>query len=470
MIFPTLRSSSSAVVTFAAVVYATAYLALRRICQALVGLGTRAVQAAAPNLSPSAALAIAVGLEVLILFRPSPAVDGFSSVFAIAQTSATAMLLLVCAGSARVSLKTPLRLSDLAMPTSWPERSVANALSRRSDAIFTRLTLFHSVLLIPVFVGVASAALISSVSVALYFLVISACGETFELVDHTNLHNRVFTPRLGARPHMRFALRGLEWWHDNIASVMIGRIPRLYRTQHLFVHHVEDNGAADPQSTSAYDRTSYFDFSRYAFRMALNLVVPAEIAVYLIRRGRTRPVRSLGVGILMYAGVLIGLSLWNPMAAVVLMALRFSAGVGVALLNFFEHGLVDPSEPANIYRSASTVALKGPEAHGALGSDLHIAHHLHPSRHWTQLIDDARASSETYEAEGTIVYGNATRLTRYMLLRQFDRIAAECIDRPNAVTPAELERRARPLRPRKERAEVRALDRALSTAVARTLV
>ena len=77
-----------------------------------------------------------------------------------------------------------------------------------------------------------------------------------ETLDHTNIHTRVFSPKIGASPRIKALLSTLQFYFEYVFSVLTSRAPGFYRVQHVYVHHVEANGPLDTQTTLPYDRTS----------------------------------------------------------------------------------------------------------------------------------------------------------------------------------------------------------------------
>jgi hypothetical protein len=169
---------------------------------------------------------------------------------------------------------------------------------------------------------------------------------------------------------------------------------------------------------------------------------------------------------------LMSILVWlAPPCAIVILSIRFSAGVSAALLNFCEHGLVDPADPQNVYRSASTVQIQG-EDHGSLGSDLHIAHHLHPGRHWSLLVEEARAGMSRYLELGVIVYRSNESIVRDLLRHRFDHIAAHCVldGMKLEELAAEIRRRASPSQQTHRHPLVHRTDEILGRIASRVLI
>ena len=75
-----------------------------------------------------------------------------------------------------------------------------------------------------------------------------------EITDHTNIHTRIFQPKLGATPRVKRLLGWLQVYFECVLTLLVARVPGYYRVQHVHIHHTEDNGPADSQTTLPYDR------------------------------------------------------------------------------------------------------------------------------------------------------------------------------------------------------------------------
>ena len=353
-------------------------------------------------------------------------------------------LLAISISGTRRALELPRGLDEIKVPRSSFERLAARYVANPLDAVFVRLTVGISAVILPSFAGVLVPVTCSPYVMVLYVLLMMTCAEPFELVDHTNMHNRVFFANRDCSTVSRTALRCLALWQEYGLTLAMTRIPHRYRVQHLYVHHIENNGPTDPQSTIRYDRTSYFAFSRFALKMGVNSTFPWGVSRYLFRVGRYRALVVLHANLLGYVAFLIALTILNLPAAILIIALRFSSGTGATLLNFYEHGLIDPSDVQNLYRNAVTIAILHENEHGSLGNDFHVAHHAHPGRHWSQLIEEARASVALYGQKDAIVFRDARAVVRNLLRRRFDALAAQCElnGRSPSALAQELQRRA----------------------------
>ena len=274
------------------------------------------------------------------------------------------------------------------------EKLISQHLNHPIDAIFTRIWLGNSLALIPL------TTLLIIPSTVNYFVLV-ALGVAMlmaqfphEIIDHTNIHTRVFQPRLDASPQARRVLKGLQLYFENVLSILVSRTPKFYFAQHVFVHHHEGNGPDDSQSTEPYDRTSFFDFARHAFRQGVHLVTGVAIWRYLKARGKDRPARQMMIGLGAWYVILIAIATFNPVASVVLFASRFLGGNVQSLVAFWQHGLVDPRD--STATAGNTIDFAGPQ-HGNLGNDFHVEHHDQPSRHWSKYYE---LYSRKTQAEG----------------------------------------------------------------------
>ena len=200
--------------------------------------------------------------------------------------------------------------------------------------------------------------------------------------EHGDSHYSFFRPRRNACLTDAAIFRAIDWFSKYPLAIITVRIPNWYGVQHVAIHHAENNGLADTQSTAYYDRASFIGFACCAQQFALSGLVPIELAYYLIKTRRAKPLRQLMIGYVVYMGALALLAFYSPIAAVLLLLVRY-AGLLADCSSFFqEHGLLDPDHPDEIVTNSLHYNASGNE-HGNRGEDLHIEHHLRPGLHWS---------------------------------------------------------------------------------------
>ena len=277
---------------------------------------------------------------------------------------------------------------------------LAHMLHHPIDAVFTRVWVANSVLMIPL------AMLLILPNTINYFVIVAYATALLlgqfpqEVLEHTNIHTRIFSPKGGASPRIKLLLKALQFYYEYVFALLTCRVPGFYRVQHVYVHHVEDNGPLDTQTTLPYDRTSFLDFSRHAFWQGLDLVSGGLLIGYLAKKGKTRQIREVVHGLTIWYAALLAVALLNPIAAVYLFLSRFLGGTFITLVTFYQHGLVDPDEPHEVH--AHTIDYAGSE-HGNLGFDYHVEHHLRPARHWSNYYEEFTRAAEKDSGHPAIV-------------------------------------------------------------------
>jgi hypothetical protein len=265
------------------------------------------------------------------------------------------------------------------------ERLLAAHLHHPIDAVFTRVWLANSIAIIPLSVLIVLPGTINYLVIVGYTVMLLLTQLPQEITDHTNIHTRIFQPKLGASQGVKRLLSWLQVYFEWVLTLLVARVPRYYRVQHIYIHHTEDNGPADSQTTLPYDRTSFLDFSRHAFRQGVDLVTGWWVLSYLHRKGKTRPMREVMRGLALWYAILLVLAILNPIAALVLFSSRFLGGNILSLIAFYWHGVVDPEDHQSAHGNSIEYVGSG---HGNLGDDFHAVHHLRPGRHWSHYYEE----------------------------------------------------------------------------------
>lgn len=265
------------------------------------------------------------------------------------------------------------------------ERWLASVLHHPVDAIFTRVWVANSVLMAPMTVLLILPNTINYFVIMAYATTLLLGQFPQEVVEHQNIHTRVFAPKIGSSPRIKILLSALQFYFEYIFALLTSRVPGFYRVQHVYVHHAEDNGPLDTQTTLPYDRTSFFDFSLHAFWQSVDLVTGCQLLEYLIKKGKKRQIREVVRGLAIWYAFVFAVAIFNPAAAIYLFISRFLGGPFITLITFYQHGLVDPDDPHEVH--GHTIDFVDAE-HGNLGFDYHVEHHQKPARHWSHYYEE----------------------------------------------------------------------------------
>jgi hypothetical protein len=363
---------------------------------------------------------------------------------------------------------------EATIASRWPDRWYFRHMKRPPNAIIVRFLVINSILMIPAAAAVIAPGALSVYSVFFFVLALLYTGLPHEIVDHEDLHSNIFEWRHLPRGISRSVLWSTSRYLRLILNPVCLRVPHFYRLQHVYIHHGENNGLGDIQSTLRFDRTSGFDFCRYALMMGLSWTAALDVHEYFRKKGNIRQCRLLMLGFALWFAALGLIALHNPAAAVFFLALRFMLGVNLALNIYFWHGLADPDDPENI--CLNTVNLV--PVPGAPRKDLHVLHHEQSG------VPFARRSDAQKEKEDFERWKNAgvlslpvnmppTLMTQALLAKRFDVIARFVVGRED-MRQEELvtliERRTRPLHEKKRTEIYRWLDRRFAMLMATWLL
>lgn len=358
--------------------------------------------------------------------------------------------------------------------TRWIERVFSKLLRNPLDAHFARLLIANTLVMLPAFVCLVVVRPFSFACLFCFISVWLVSGSDQETLDHTDIHNHMFRGAAHLSPAQRVMLRGMHLWLRLGLNAMHGRIPHFYRAQHVYIHHVENNALGDPQSTLRYDRTSFFDFCRFALKLGLSFTFAADVFAYLAAKRNRRQIRLLAYGIGGWYLMLAAIACFNPGAALALFLIRLSVGVATAIDVNFWHGLVDPDDPGNIARNTINIVYQD-EAVAGIGA-MHAAHHYRSGEHWSRQCQLSHAAASQMRERGMLLFGTylATKFTKMLLLCRFDVIALstqssseEGIDYGRRIP--EIRRRLAPWRPVHRSGVYRRLDRTLGALYAHAL-
>jgi fatty acid desaturase len=223
--------------------------------------------------------------------------------------------------------------------------------------------------------------------------------------------------------HRRLFRRPWGWLNQYIPWVIgpfFGESPETYFGHHVGMHHPENNLEDDLSSTMAYQRDSFVDFMRY-FLSFFFFGLPQLVAYFGHKRRRSLMVR-VAAGELFFWAALVGLSLVNWRATLVVFALPFVISrFGMMAGNWAQHAFIDAVTPENNYRNSIT-CINSTYNRRCFNDGYHIGHHLKATRHWTEMPEDFQRNIATYEAEGALVFSGVDyfQIWAALMMRRYD--------------------------------------------------
>jgi fatty acid desaturase len=151
---------------------------------------------------------------------------------------------------------------------------------------------------------------------------------------------------------------------------------------------------------------------------------------YHADRRRPALARNLLTGELSFY-LLVALGLWlNWQAALVVLIVPFASCRFLMMCgNWGQHAFVDPADPGNPYRMATTF-INVRYNRRCFNDGYHVAHHLAPTRHWTELPGDFLANRARYAEHDAIVLAGLDNFMCWALLmmRDYDRLARHFVE------------------------------------------
>lgn len=345
----------------------------------------------------------------------------------------------------------------------WPERWYAKQLKKPIDAYYVKAIIMNSVMMVPPVVALIWSGKINVFNVCYYIVSLMVIARLHEELDHCDIHNNFFTVRhLGQKSGKRIVwLTGkyLRLFLNPVCS----RIPHFYRAHHVYMHHVENNGVDDLQTTVFRDRTSFFDFCKHSLLLAVSNSFGIDLYLYFSKRKNDNERRSLVLGLATWLGMLGLIALYNPAASIVILVIHFLGAVPGAINTYIWHGLVDLDDTENVYKNSVNSVMGNDRL--AVGS-LHLRHHLKGGEHWTKQFAMSEEDKEICARNGAVLFHPfpPNFLLKALWTRRFELIADRMVrlEEPGR-TPEEaialVQARTRPLidRPRSEM--YRQLDR-----------
>lgn len=195
---------------------------------------------------------------------------------------------------------------------------------------------------------------------------------------------------------------GLNWLRTYVAWPLQMWNPNYYFATHTGIHHVEDNGPADFQSTLRFDQTSFIDFVKAVtwYSLFINLF-PIEVISYFRSLKRKK---FLNIFLRGYAwGMsLFVLAAWlHPLLGLTLLGVQISSGINSYFFVMRWHGFHDATRPYSCEASNN--------------SPLHYGHHKEMNVHLMIVTECCRVFWHQREKEPKSfpIFVNSDALTIY---------------------------------------------------------
>jgi fatty acid desaturase len=168
------------------------------------------------------------------------------------------------------------------------------------------------------------------------------------------------------------------------------------------MHHPENNLWKDKSSTLPYQRDSLLHFGRYFGRFIT--VGLFELTSYLWRHRRKRLVQRALLGeALFWSGALVLGRYFPAQTLTVFVAPVFIARFLMMAGNWGQHAFVDVDAPGNAYLNSIT-CIEVAYNDRCFNDGYHIAHHLYPRMHFTELPLEYERNRARYVEEKALVF------------------------------------------------------------------
>lgn len=298
------------------------------------------------------------------------------------------------------------------------------------DMPFIWLCLQMTFILIPVAVILYVPGVFRWWMMPLYWMLLfGAFFDRYILMLHNTSHRRLFK-------------REYKIWNNYIPWILgpfCGETPETYYAHHILMHHAEENLKDDLSTTMPYQRDSFIDFMKYFLDfMFLSMF---KLTQYHLKKNRGHVARMLVLGELSFVLLCVGLSFVNAWATLTVFVVPFLLCRFLMMAgNWGQHAFIDPNDPGNPYRSATTF-INARYNRRCFNDGYHIGHHVMGNRHWLEMPDDFLNDNAKYQEHDAMVFDGLDNFTLWFCLmtRQYKTLAKRFVDlSPNKRSEAEI--------------------------------
>ena len=243
-----------------------------------------------------------------------------------------------------------------------------------------------------------------------------------EDLHHNDMHNAIMS--VGERGNVNvynMFLRCSHFLFHNWTLLLHGRIKYRYEVQHICCHHVENNGLDDLESTLWYDRSSIWDFSKFACWMIWYQLTHISLADYLYSRKKWKGLKLLGLGLSQF--VCCCLFLFTVEITLFFIFLQVWWSYVAAFDAWYWHCFNDVTINDLIY--GNSMCLKKP---GWCNSGDHIAHHIRPSLEWYKVPKLIEEKRNQYQSFGPLIFHfKDEKFFYHLMCRDFTKLESSLV-------------------------------------------
>ena len=260
---------------------------------------------------------------------------------------------------------------------------------------------------------------------AVYIYHVVMMGPYMRFFAHTStlIHKEGHQPRGLFKPRFRF----LNRFFGSFLGIFYGHVPESYPIGHLRIHHKYDNGFDDVTSTLALDRTQPAAWLVYLRQFALYWT-GISIVYHFYRRGKLEQARKMIGGMVLFYGTITAFMIYDVRFGFAYLLLpHLSTILYLAAINYTWHAFADPDNPDNDYVASLTIV---DGQYNVFNEDFHVAHHLHPQMHWTEVDRHYYNNIDLYRQNMATVFRDTQtfEIFIWIMMRRFDRMAEHFVD------------------------------------------